>query len=372
MQVLYLSVYAFASLFPYSVKGLQKASNKPNKIVVFVPGYKEDRIIVETAKQSLLQTYPKEHFEVVILADSFSAETLEELAALDVHVLEVAFENSTKAKSLNKGLAHFADQRPDIAVILDSDNIMASNFLDQINRGYNAGYKVIQGHRTAKNQDTDFAFLDALNEEIGNSIFRKGHRVLGFSSALIGSAMAFDYFYFKDIMDDIADVAGEDKLLELKIMKESQLIEYFEDALVYDEKVANAANFSKQRTRWVGVQLYFFKNYFLDGLKELFLKGNFTYFYKIFQFFLIPKVLLIGLLGLFGLLSVFQIVSPIWLYIAVLYFLALLAAVPRRYYSFRLLRAIANIPKAILFMVMGILRIRKSTASKFEVTEKGA
>ncbi len=371
MQVLYLFVFSIASVLSFRPKLKQGASDKKNKIIVFIPGYKEDRIIIDTASQALNQSYPKEFYEVVVLADSFSEETLKGLRKLDVTTLEVSFENSTKAKSLNKGLQTYSASKPDMAVILDSDNVMAHDFLEKVNVGYNSGYKVIQGHRTAKNQQTDFALLDAINEEIGNSIFRKGHRVLGVSSALIGSAMAFDFQYFKSIMDDIEDVAGEDKLVELKILKEKQLIEYFENALVYDEKVSNAANFSKQRTRWVGVQIYFFKNYFVDGLKELFLKGNVGYFDKVFQFFLIPKVLLIGLMGVLGVLSAFSLVSPIWLYIAIAYVFTLLFAIPRRFYNLKLLRAVFNIPKAIIFMILGILRIRKSTASKFEVTEKG-
>lgn len=372
LQVFYLFVFSLASIFPFRPSLAIVPSDKKNRIVVFIPGYKEDRIIIDTASRALKQSYPKEYYEVVVLADSFSDETLEGLQLLDVTTLVVSFENSTKAKSLNKGLETLSTANPDIAVILDSDNIMAPDFLEKINEGYNSGFKVMQGHRTAKNQQTEFALLDAINEEIGNSIFRKGHRVLGVSSALIGSAMAFDFQYFKSIMDDIEDVAGEDKLVELKILKEKQLIEYFEDALVYDEKVSNAANFSKQRTRWVGVQIYFFKNYFLDGLRELFLKGNFGYFDKVFQFFLIPKVLLIGLTIVLGVLSIFNLVSMVWLSIAVAYVLTLLLAIPRRFYNLRLLRAMLNIPKAILFMILGILRIRKSTASKFEVTEKGA
>ena len=372
IQVLYLFIFSIASIFRYKPVLNKGAELKKNRIVVFIPGYKEDRIIIDTATQALNQTYPKEFYEVVILADSFAPQTLTELQLLDVTVMPVRFENSTKAKSLNKGLAALSISSPDIAVVLDSDNIMAADFLEKINKGYNSGYRVIQGHRTAKNQQTDFALLDAINEEIGNSIFRKGHRVLGVSSALIGSAMAFDFDYFKNIMSTIADVAGEDKLVELKILKEKQTIEYFEDALVYDEKVSNAGNFSKQRTRWVGVQIYFFKNYFWDGLLQLFTKGNVGYFDKVFQFFLIPKVLLIGLLGILGLLSALGFIHLLWLYLALFYFIALLMAIPRRFYNWRLMRAIVNIPKAIVFMILGILRIRKSTASKFEVTEKGA
>tara|TARA_R110002072_G_scaffold97726_6_gene214854 strand:- start:3004 stop:4194 length:1191 start_codon:yes stop_codon:yes gene_type:complete len=370
IQVIYFFLFSFGSLFKFKALIQEPGLGKKNKMVVIIPGYKEDKIIIDTAKNALVQNYPKELYEVIICADSFSQTTIDELKKLDVTVMEVAFENSTKAKSVNKALELSSDSKPDIAVILDSDNIMAPDFLEKMNQAYNQGLKVIQGHRTAKNQNTSFSLLDAINEEIGNSIFRKGHRVWGVSSALIGSGMAFDFQYFKSIMSDIEDVAGEDKLVELKVLKERETIEYIEDALVYDEKVSNAQNFSKQRTRWVGVQIYFFKNYFWDGFKELVSKGNIDYFDKVFQMFLIPKVLLIGLLGFLGLLSLFTPLHEAWTNFMIIYFLSLLLAVPRRFYNKRLLIAVLNIPKAIIFMVLGILKIRKSTASKFEVTEK--
>jgi cellulose synthase/poly-beta-1,6-N-acetylglucosamine synthase-like glycosyltransferase len=370
VQVCYLFIYAWASIFKYKPRIHIEHEQPLNKVAVIIPGYKEDRIIVDTAKDALLQDYPKDLYHVLIGADSFAEETLNALKQLDVQVLEVSFENSTKAKSVNKALDALSDKGYQIAVILDSDNLMATDFLQKVNAAYNAGFKVIQGHRTAKNQDQNFSLLDALNEEIGNSIFRKGHRVLGVPSALIGSGMAFDFDYYRDIMADIEDVAGEDKLIELKVLEQRQTIEYLEDALVYDEKVSNAANFSKQRTRWVGVQIYFFKNYFLDGVKQLLTKGNFGYFDKAFQMFLIPKVLLIGLLGLLGVLSLISPLSIYWLFLMLLYAATLLFAVPKRFYNKRLIMALLNIPKAIVFMLLGILKINKSTASKFEVTEK--
>jgi cellulose synthase/poly-beta-1,6-N-acetylglucosamine synthase-like glycosyltransferase len=66
----------------------------------------------------------------------------------------------------------------------------------------------VQGHRTAKNTNNSWAILDAISEEINNNIFRKGHRVLGLSSAIIGSGMAFRYNYFKALMSTVTAVGG--------------------------------------------------------------------------------------------------------------------------------------------------------------------
>lgn len=68
----------------------------------------------------------------------------------------------------------------DVAMILDADNVMEQGVLYQMNEAFNHGFLAVQGHRMAKNLNTDFAILDAISEEINNKIFRKGHRVLDF------------------------------------------------------------------------------------------------------------------------------------------------------------------------------------------------
>ncbi len=368
LQVAYFTIFGFASLFYVSKK--YPANDKYKSVAVLIPGYKEDRIIVNTARMALQQDYPAEQLRVLVLADSFEPATITELKKLPVEVLPVSFESSTKAKSINKGLEYLEADPPEVVVVLDSDNIMLEGFLQKVNCAFQAGCRVVQGHRTAKNQETAFALLDAINEEIGNSIFRSGHRALGISSGLIGSGMAFDFHYYRELMRDVTDVAGEDKLLELRILKQEKKIEYLGDAIVLDEKVSNASTFAKQRTRWVGVQLYFLKHYFFNGIKNLFTRGNLGYFDKAFQMALIPKVLLIGLCGVMGVLALLGHVHILWFYYMLFYYFALLFAIPRRFYNWRLVVAIVNIPKAIFFMILSIMRIRKSTASKFEVTEK--
>ena len=76
------------------------------------------------------------------------------------------------------------------------------------------------------------ALLDAISEEINNHIFRKGHRSLCLSSAIIGSGMAFDYQLFKEYMTTLQAVGGFDKELELKLLHNGYKIDYLPDAMV--------------------------------------------------------------------------------------------------------------------------------------------
>ena len=212
---IYLFVFAIAGLFYKPLKYGHSVNLR--KFAVFIPGYKEDKIILDVAKKALEQDYPSEYFDVIIIADSFKKETVDKLKELPLKVNEVYFEKSSKAKSLNKTMEMLSDEY-EVALVLDADNIMANDFINQMNQAFNQGFIAVQGHRLAKNTNTHFAVLDALSEEINNHIFRRGHRVLGLSAALIGSGMAFDYQLYKSLMRQI-DSFGEDKELEHKLLQ---------------------------------------------------------------------------------------------------------------------------------------------------------
>ena len=89
-------------------------------------------------------------------------------------LVEVSFEKSTKSKALNAAMAVLDDDY-DIALVLDADNIMESDFISKIDKAFANGAVVVQGHRVAKNLNTSLAVLDAISEEVNNHIFRKGH-----------------------------------------------------------------------------------------------------------------------------------------------------------------------------------------------------
>jgi len=380
ITVVYNLIYALAGLFP--LRNLKTKKNRLRKIAVLIPGYKEDNVILQTAKVSLQQDYPKEMYEVVVIADSFSAETLQKLSEMPIRVVEVAFKNSTKSKSLNKTMSQIPEDY-DIAVILDADNLMASDFLSKINEGFNQGFRVIQGHRVAKNTDTSFAILDAVSEEINNHIFRKGHRVLGLSSALIGSGMAFEYLFFKNMMADIKAIGGFDKELELKLLRDRQTIGYLEDALVYDEKTQKADNFQRQRKRWLSAQFIYFSNYLGSGLKHLFLKGNIDFFDKVLQLAFLPRVLLFGVLFLISVVSIGANLLSLpfiesnfgtsWLFWTGLFIvtgLTLLLSTPRQFFSYRSLKAISSLPRAFLLIFVSLFKL-KGANKKFIHTVHG-
>lgn len=124
-----------------------------------------------------------------------------------------------------------------------------------MNDALDSGIQAVQAHRTAKNRDTDTAVLDAASEEVNNSIFRRGHVALGFSSALIGSGMAFDYKWFRENIA-CCTTSGEDKELEALLLRQGIYIDYLDDVRVLDEKVQGEGAYYNQRRRWIAAQFY--------------------------------------------------------------------------------------------------------------------
>ena len=363
LATLYILVFSIASLF-YKQKQYEDNGNL-KKIAVLIPGYKEDEVIIEVANSALQQDYPAHLYDVVVIADSFQKETIAALQTLPIKVIEVSFDKSTKSKALNKAMATL-DRDYDIAVVLDADNLMARDFLKKVNAAFEHGFIAVQGHRTAKNTNNSWAVLDAISEEINNNIFRKGHRVLGLSSAIIGSGMAFKYNYFKSLMSTVTAVGGFDKEIELKMLKEKHKIVYLDDAVVFDEKIQKSEVFGNQRRRWLSAQLHYFRKDILSATQHLVLKGNIDYFDKAIQFIQPPRILLLGAV----LLSSFSFVaanyflenqipfSNYWIILLISCVLSFVFSVPLSFYNATTLKALVSLPKGMFMMLLSLLKIK--------------
>ena len=365
ISALYVFVFAFlGKLNSFKIK--EDNSTPLNKIAVLIPGYKEDKVIVNTVNNVLQQRYNKLFYDVIVIADSFETKTLNELKNLPIRIIEVSFEKSTKSKALNKALDQLAGFEYDIALILDADNHLHEDVLEKINTAYNQGYHFIQGHRVAKNTDTSFALLDAISEEINNNIYNDGPNSIGLSSRLVGSGMAFEFNFFHQLMRKIDAIGGFDKELELRLTQQKKHIQYIPDAIILDEKVRNSKVFKTQRTRWISAQYHYFINYFPKAVKELIMKGNVDFFNKAFQMMLPPRLLIPVTLFL-GTIIALLLQNDYWIILwsigFTLSFIAYVISIPKHLYTTKMLSAFLNLPKAVIATFMALLKLKSANKS---------
>ncbi|MCH2045470.1 MAG: glycosyltransferase [Saprospiraceae bacterium] len=354
LAALYMLFFALMAKLPSKKQDIE--TKKFHRFAVLIPAYKEDAVILDVAQKALKQNYPCNHFEVIIIADSLQEKTLDNLSKLDIKVIEVNFDKSTKAKALNYALDQLPEDDYDIALVLDADNIMEKDFLLKMNQAFGEGHEVIQGRRVAKNTDSNFAKLDAISEAINNNIYNLGHAKIGISARLVGSGMAFNYHFFKKIMLGIDAIGGFDKELELKFIERKLFIHYLHDAIVYDEKVDKAAVFGSQRKRWIAAQFYYAKKYFGRAIWALLTEGKLDFFNKAYQMILPPRLLIPVLLFLGTLINLI-LLPDLWLFWALglgANVLANLISIPRSFYNLGTLNALLSLPKA-LFQVIKVM-----------------
>lgn len=366
---IYQFVYAFAGIFYKNEfkKGENESKNtsealKDNKIAVFLPAYKEDAVILHAAKTALNQDYSRNNYEVIVIADQLQKSTIDELRQSDIKVIEVAFEKSTKSKSLNQALSVLRGGAFDVAVILDADNIMKSDFLTRVNIAFKNGCEILQGRRAAKNSQTGFAMLDAASEDINNHILCRGHRALNLSARLAGSGMAFTYDLFETIMKDIDVTGGFDKELELRFTRLQKTVEYDEMAIVYDEKISRSQHFSKQRSRWLAAQYRCAQEYVPSGIYHLVTKGNFDFFNKSVQMMLPPRLLL-PLILMVGTVLNWAFDSNVTVYWAMAFVMnvsSFLIAIPKSYFELKNIKMWLQIPQALGATLLALTGMREA------------
>jgi cellulose synthase/poly-beta-1,6-N-acetylglucosamine synthase-like glycosyltransferase len=332
------------------------------RIAVLIPAYKEDQVIPGVAAQATEQNYPSDFFDVVVIADSLKASTLQKLRALPITVVEVSFEKSTKVKALNEAMRVIGDDY-DCALVLDADNIMERDFLRKMNNLFDLGYRAIQGKREPKNENNSMALLDGLSETINNFIYRQGNVAMGFSASLNGSGMIFDYAQYKEIMNSMDSIGGFDRELELRLLERGIKVYFAKDVIVFDEKVANHEVFERQRKRWISSHFFYLKKYFGEGWKKLF-QGDLVFFNSaVLRNIQLPRLLNLGLLTFVTLLS-FALVryvhfGPIvWITLLLLNVLAMAFAIPRRFYNIKLLKSVWLIPRLFFKMFLLLFKLK--------------
>lgn len=368
LSVVYIVFFSLASTLNKKIS--YHPAKRLRSFLIIIPAYAEDKVIIDTATRIQDITYPKDLFKAVVISDHHTDETNKQLNQLPVQNIIATYDNSSKAKALKLAIKEQTEDY-DQVVILDADNMVEPGFLSQLNTICENGYDAIQCHRIASpTTQTAVSRLDAISEEINNSIFRKGHINVGLSSALIGSGMCFDYQWFKENVVHLS-TAGEDKELEQRLLQQRIHVHYAEDLYVYDEKVKKSGNFQQQRRRWIAAQFYAL-SVMLSQIKTALNPINWDYLDKTYQQAILPR--LINIFLLVALSFIVTIISPNhaikWIFMTLCFFVAMYLAVPKYYKNRQTVKALFEIPKLIILTILNMFHL-KGAAKKFIHTEHG-
>lgn len=319
---------------------------KTQTFAVIFAAYKEDRVIRESVENFLKQDYPQDKYQTIVVSDHMEEATNKLLAQMPITLFVVDFQESMKHKSISYALDKLTGF--DRVIIMDADNITDPDFLTRINLATQT-VKVLQTHRTRKNENTSVAVWDGISEEINNSIFRKGRVNVGLSSALIGSGMVFDFEWLKQHMHECKTFA-EDKELEAILARDNIFVDYSDDIYVYDEKTARQDILIRQRSRWFHAQILAFNLITKDFKLN---KINLSYIDKVIQWIPFPRpvrFLLTFLMILFWSFISFPVAIK-WYCLLAIKMATYLLAIPRKMYTRDFFASITKLPVMMIALL---------------------
>ena len=247
---IYYFVLSFCGLW---VRREKKILTPKTTFAVLVAAHNEAAVIGPLVKNLQDLDYPKEFYDIYVIADNCSDNTAEIAAEAGAIVCE-----RTNDVEKGKGFAlewmfnklFSMDKQYDAVVVFDADNLVHPNFLKEMNNRFCKGDQVVQGYLDAKNPyDTWVSGTFAIAFWVIDRLYHLAKTNIGLSSVLGGTGMCIS----TDVLRRHgwgATCLTEDMEFTMKALCEGIKTTWAQDAIVYDEKPLTFMQSWNQRRRW--------------------------------------------------------------------------------------------------------------------------
>ena len=270
---LYQIIISICSLIKFKEKPLLE--NKQNRFMAIIPAHNESAVVANLVESLKNQNYPKELYDVYVIADNCTDDTAEKARKAGAIVYE-RFDETKKTKgfALQWFLAQKIEENApyDAFCVFDADNIADSNFLKAMNKKLNQGETVVQGYRDIKNPSDNWITAGyAIFYWTMNRFYHLARYNVGLSPLLNGTGFMVRFDIIKETGWDTKTLT-EDIEFSLKNIIEGRKLGWATDAIVYDEQPTGFKQSWSQRTRWTVGHIQCMKEY--TGLLALAVKEH--------------------------------------------------------------------------------------------------
>jgi hypothetical protein len=224
------------------------------KFALLVAAHDEEMVIAKIIESLQDIEYPKEMYDIFVIADNCSDKTASIARKYDVNV----FERNVPDKR-GKGYAlewmfnkiFKMDKSYDAIAIFDADNLVSKNFLTEMNYKLMKGYKVVQGYIDSKNpNDSWITESYSISFWTVNRLFQLARANLGLSNQIGGTGFCVDTLILKKLGWGVTCLT-EDLEFTCKLVLNGYKVGWAHNAIVYDEKPLTLKQSWNQRKRWM-------------------------------------------------------------------------------------------------------------------------
>ena len=272
----YQIVYVFVSLFK---KSNQLYASANHKYAVVIAARNESAVISQLIKSIKKQNYPAELVDIYVVADNCTDNTAEVARNAGARVFErFNRQRVGKGYALDYAFKNIisSSESYDGYFVFDADNLLDENYISEMNKVFDNGYKIVTSYRNSKNYDTNW--LSA-----GYSLwFLREAKYLNNARMILNTGCAISGTGFM-LSDEIVrrnngwkhHLLTEDIEFTIDNALQGEKIGYCGNAVLYDEQPYLFEQSWNQRLRWAKGFYQVFAKYGGSLIKSIFLKRSF-------------------------------------------------------------------------------------------------
>ena len=268
IQILYIL------LFFFKAKTYPKAKVR-HKFGIVIPARNEKDVIADTIKCILKSDYPRELFDVYVVADNCTDNTAELARAAGAIVYE-RFDDNPKHKKAGYALKYLFEKimeehkgEYEAFIKFDADNLMEPDYISRMNDAFDAGVKSARGYSNSKNIDqniiTGISGLWYIRDCRFASHFRSA---IGQGTMLGGAGMMFAAEIIEKHGWDCLSSSDDSEFTMRRLNEDKIKTMYVKDAVVYEDQPSTLKDTFNKYMRMAGALN---KLFYTQGLKSFFL-----------------------------------------------------------------------------------------------------
>ncbi len=254
-----------------------KEGSVGERFAIFVCAHNEGEVVGEIVKNLNNLDYPKELYDVYVIADNCNDDTSE----IAIRHGAISLERNDLTK-VGKGygiewmlenlwkIEEEENVKYDAVAIFDADNLVSKNFLKQVSAKMKEGHEVIQAYLDSKNPaDTWITKSYAFAYWATSRIYQLSRENIGLSAQLGGTGLVVSTKVLKDMGWGSTSLTEDLEFTARYIIEHSKRVAWVHEAKIYDEKPLKLKQSYVQRMRWMKGHFDCAERYFAPLMKKM-------------------------------------------------------------------------------------------------------
>lgn len=222
-----------------------------NRFSVVIPAHNEENVIAGSIQSILNCNYPRELFDVFIIADNCNDETAEISQNAGAKVLQRDDKTLRgKQHALKWAFERINLDDYDAVIVLDADNHVHPDYLRSVDAELSKGHRIIQGYVETKNPCDSWVTANYAYMFWYICRLQMVRTRIGLSAWLAGTGLCISTDILRRVGWNVQTMT-DDVEYTCQLILTGERVVFAPDAIIYDQKPVNLADSMRQRLRWI-------------------------------------------------------------------------------------------------------------------------